>query len=112
MKSHGVIKSRMLFLKDCIDELKEYPFTRFRYRTHYLSLCRQAGYIDAVINKYGYQGDIQKEWNICMQTPILYDAGQVLQSRIYQAKFSGITDGVEDLKKIRQRILDLRETTV
>ena len=109
MKSHGFIKRRMLFLKACIDELMKYPFTRFRYRTHYLSLCRQAGYIDAVVNKSGYQGNLQEEWDICMQTPILYDAGQVLQSRIYQARFLGITDGGEKLKKIRKRILDLRE---
>ena len=29
-KSHGMIRGRMLFLKQCIEELLEYPFTRFR----------------------------------------------------------------------------------
>ena len=111
--SRGLIKGRLLFLKKCIDELLQYPFTRFRYRTHYLSLCRQAAYIEAVLHKgeRGYEGNIQKEWDICMQTPILYDAGQVLNARLVQAKMYGLTDGVDELTEIRNRILDLRKAT-
>lgn len=110
-KTHGLIKRRMLFLKQCIEDLLQYPFTRFRYRTHYLSLCRQLAYINATLHngKAGYEGDIQKEWDICMQTPILFDAGQVLQARIIEAQMYGLHDGVDELKAIRQRILDLRK---
>lgn len=108
-KSHGLIKRRMLFLKQCIEELLEYPFTRFRYRTHYLSLCRQLAYINAAIHRSGYEGDIQKEWDICMQTPNLFDAGQVLNARLIEAKQYQIKTGVDELKAIRQRILDLRK---
>lgn len=109
--SRGLIKSRMLFLKDCIDRLLRYPFTRFRYRTHYLSLCRQAAYIDAALNKgrNGFEGNIQREWDICMQTPILYEAGQVLNCRLVQAKLYGFSEGVKELKEIRERILNLRK---
>lgn len=109
--SRGLIKSRMLFLKDCIDRLLQYPFTRFRYRTHYLSLCRQAAYIDAALNngRNGFEGNIQKEWDICMQTPILYEAGQVLNCRLIQAKLYGFSEGIKELEKIRERILDLRK---
>lgn len=109
-KSHGMIKGRMLFLKQCIEELLEYPFTRFRYRTHYLSLCRQLTYINAAMHKSGYEGDIQKEWDICMQTPNLFDAGQVLNARLIVANQYHIKTGVDELKAIRQRILDLRKT--
>lgn len=110
LKSHGIVKGRMLFLKECIDRLKKYPFTRFQYRTHYLSLCRQAAYIDAAIHKgqRGYEGDIQYEWDICMQTPNLFDAGQVLNARIIQAKQYGL-DGSDELNQIRDSILELRK---
>lgn len=109
--SNGFIKSRLIFLKECIDSLTKFPFTRFRYRTHYLSLCRQASYIESIINKgkNGYEGDIQKEWDICMQTPDLYDAGQVLRTRMIQAKWFGLS-GIDELVRIRERILDLRKS--
>jgi len=111
MASRGLIKCRLLFLKDCIERLLQYPFTRFRYRTHYLSLCRQMAYINATLHKgqNGFEGDIQKEWDICMQTPILYEAGQVLNCRLIQAKLYGLSDGTKELKMIRERILDLRK---
>lgn len=110
-KTHGLFKRRMLFLKQCIEDLLQFPFTRFRYRTHYLSLCRQLVYINAALHngKAGYEGDIQKEWDICMQTPNLFDAGQVLQARIIEAQMYGLQDGVDELKAIRQRILNLRK---
>ena len=109
--SHGHIKKRMLFIRDSIQQLLQFPFTRFRYRTHYLSLCRQAGYIDAAIHqdKKEYQGDIQHEWDICMQTPILFDAGQTIKSRLNQAKIYKIKDGTEELTEIQNLILDLRK---
>lgn len=112
IKSRGHIKKRMLFLRDSINHLLQFPFTRFRYRTHYLSLCRQAGYINAAINrdKKEYQGDIQHEWDICMQTPILFDAGQTLNSRLNQAnKILHIDDGKKELEEIRALILSLRK---
>lgn len=107
----GRIKGRMLFLKSCIDCLLQYPFTRFRYRTHYLSLCRQAAYIDAAIHrgKNGFEGDIQKEWDICMQTPILFDAGQVVNSRLLQISLFGVPGSTVELEEIRKRIHDLRK---
>ena len=110
-KSRGLIKRRMLFLRKQIDRLMHIHFTRFRYRTHYLSLCRQMAYIDSAIckGKSGYQGDIQAEWDICMQAPILFDAGQVLNCRLLQAEWYGFTDGVDDLNIIRGMILDLRK---
>jgi len=110
-KSHGLIKQRMQFLRKQIERLLRFPFTRFRYRTHYLSLCRQMAYIDGALcnGQNGYQGDIQAEWDICMQTPILFDAGQVLNCRLVQAEWYGLTDGVEELNEIRNMILDLRK---
>lgn len=110
--SRGLFRNRMLFLKECIDELLELPFTRFRYRTHYLSLCRQSAYIESSLHRgrNGYEGDIQKEWDICMQTPILFDAGQMLQARLIQAKWHGYIEGVEQMKEIRARIYDLRRS--
>ena len=110
-KSRGLIKRRMLFIKDQIERLLQFRFTKFRYRTHYLSLCRQMAYIDVAISrgKNGYQGDVQAEWDICMQTPILFDAGQVLNCRLVQAKWYGLTEGVDELNEIRNMILDLRK---
>ena len=109
--SHGLIKRRMLFLREQIKKLLSFPFTRFRYRTHYLSLCRQLAYMDCTLSngKNGYQGDIQAEWDICMQTPNLFDAGQVLNCRLVQAKWYGLDEGVTELKEIREMILDLRK---
>ena len=68
-------------------------------------------YINATLHKgqNGFEGDIQKEWDICMQTPILYEAGQVLNCRLIQAKLYGLSDGTKELKMIRERILDLRK---
>ena len=79
-----------------------------------MSLCRQSAYIEASIHrgKNGYEGDIQKEWDICMQTPILFDAGQLLQARLIQADWYGYTDCVEEMKEIRTRILDLRQNKI
>ena len=77
-----------------------------------MSLCRQAGYISAAINrdKKEYQGDIQHEWDICMQTPILFDAGQTLNSRLNQAnKILHIDKGKKELEEIRALILELRK---
>ena len=107
--SRGLFKGRMLFLKEQIEKLLIYPFTRFRYRTHYLSLCRQLGHMESVIHKgsRGFEGNIQKEWDICMQTPILYDAGQILYARIQQAERFGWQ--CDELKEIRERIMDLRK---
>ena len=108
--SNGLIKGRMLFIKKCIEDLLQFPFTRFRYRTHYLSLCRQLAYINLVLHKgkNGYEGNIQAEWDICMQTPNLFDAGQVINARLHEAKLYGFSVGVDELREIRQRILDLR----
>lgn len=110
-KCKGLLRGRLVFLKKQIDRMLQCHFTKFRYRTHYLSLKRKAAFIDIVLNKgiNGYEGDIQEEWDICMQTPDLYDAGQVIDCRLKQAEWYGLTEGVEELKAIRNRILELRK---
>ena len=44
-----------------------------------------------------------------MQTPDLFDAGQVLRTRMIQAKWFELS-GIDELVRIRERILDLRKS--
>lgn len=76
-------------VRDCITRILEYPFTSLRYRTYYLSLCRQRDAIRAMLggsgaDANGYYGDIQQEWNICMETPNFYDARLTVRARMLQ----------------------------
>ena len=80
---------KLRYLLKCIDRLLEFPFASFMYRTYYLSLCRQRGAIQAMLGQKcadhnGYYGDIQHEWDICMETPNLYDARLTIRARMLQ----------------------------
>lgn len=80
---------KLKYLLKCIDRLLVFPFPSFMYRTYYLSLCRQKGAIQAMLgqkctNFNGYYGDIQKEWDICMETPNLFDARLTIRARMLQ----------------------------
>lgn len=80
---------KLKYLLECIDRLLAFPFSSFMYRTYYLSLCRQKGAIQAMLGQKcadlnGYYGDIQQEWDICMETPNLYDARLTIRARILQ----------------------------
>ena len=79
---------KLRYLKAKIEQLLEYPFNYFMYRTYYLSLCRQLGAIKAMLGEKaednGFYGDVQHEWNICMETPNLFDARMVIRARMLQ----------------------------
>ncbi len=79
---------KLRYLKEKIEQLTAYPFHYFRYRTYYLSLCRQLGAIKAMLGEKpeanGFYGNIQQEWNICMETPNLYDVRMVVRARMLQ----------------------------
>lgn len=80
---------KLKYLLKCIDRLLEFPFSSFMYRTYYLSLCRQRGAIQAMLGQKctddnGYYGDLQHEWNICMETPNLFDARLTIRARMRQ----------------------------
>ena len=80
---------QLRYLLKCIDRLLEFPFASFMYRTYYLSLCRQRGAIQAMLGQKcadhnGYYGDIQHEWDICMETPNLFDARLTIRARMLQ----------------------------
>lgn len=73
----------------CIERILDHPFTSLRYRTYYLSLCRQRDAIRAMLGDKktdvnGYYGNLQQEWNICMETPDFYDARLVIRARMRQ----------------------------
>ncbi len=101
------------YLKEKIEQLVAYPFNYFMYRTYYLSLCRQLGAINAMLGEKakdnGFYGDIQLEWNICMETPNLFDARQVIKSRILQFGIMVCKLKIRHIKKYRKLIAIYKE---
>ena len=65
-----------------------FHFSRFMYRTHYLFPSRFRNLIHALVGdiepdrKTGFYGDIQHEWDICMETPDFFDARETIKNRI------------------------------
>lgn len=83
-----VVYLQLRYLKGKIEQLLQYPFNYFMYRTYYLSLCRQLGAIRAMLGENaednGFYGNIQQEWDICMETPNLFDARMTIRARLRQ----------------------------
>ena len=109
---------KLKYLLDILNRLLAYPFNNFMYRTFYLSLCRQRSAICTILDidrqPNGFYGTIQKEWNICMETPNFYDAERTIHARIIQAKLLKLkckpVDAVkvEKLKEMQEEIVSLR----
>lgn len=119
--SRPKIERELKALLGHIDRLLAYPFNHFLYRTYYLSLCRQHNAICAILgtgssdSKTGCYGNLQHEWNICMETPNLFDAGKTIVNRIVQMLFMGFRgEKVElgqiyQLWNIRKKLMRLRK---
>ena len=91
----------------CIDRILVFPFTSLRYRTYYLSLCRQRDAIRAMlgdrgVDANGYYADMQKEWNICMETPDFYDARRTIRARMLQFWIMVCKGKVRNVAKFRE----------
>lgn len=98
------IRPKLQYLLDRICILTELPFTSLRYRTYYLSLCRQKGAIKAMLgdkgyDSNGYYGNIQDEWNICMETPNFYDARRIIHARKLQCWIMALKLNFRGFKK-------------
>lgn len=95
------------YLLKCIDRILKYPFTSLRYRTYYLSLCRQRDAIRAMlgdkdVDENGYYGDMQQEWNICMETPDFYDARRTIRARMLQFWIMVCKIKIRNIRKFRE----------
>lgn len=101
----------------CIERILDHPFTSLRYRTYYLSLCRQRDAIRAMLgggktDANGYYGDLQQEWNICMETPDFYDARMVIRARMRQfwiMVFKGKLRRVSKYKELKAIYCELQK---
>lgn len=102
-----VVYPRLRHLLKGIDRILEFPFTSLRYRTYYLSLCRQRDAIRAMlgdrgVDANGYYGDMQKEWNICMETPDFYDARRTIRARMLQFWILACKGKLRSIRKFRE----------
>ena len=101
----------------CIEQILAHPFTSLRYRTYYLSLCRQRDAILAMLGDKktdvnGYYGDLQQEWNICMEIPDFYDARLVIRARMLQfwiMIFKGKLRRVSKYKELKMIYCELQK---
>lgn len=86
----------LLFHLSQVSFLLNLHYTRFKYRTFYLSLCRMENRIKALLYDDGWNsetlcfGDLDNEWDICMQIPDLYDAARIIKNRLEQYDFRRI----------------------
>lgn len=99
------IEGQLRVLLGYIDQLLQYPYNHFLYMTFYLSLNRRKHIINAILGRQnrhshdktdydrqddeynvqtGCYGNIQAEWNICMETPNFYDAGKIVRGMLFQ----------------------------
>lgn len=115
------IKEKLLFHLSQVDILLQKSPYLFLYRTYYLSLCRIHNLINALFSDAGYDtqthcfGDIDREWDICMQVPDLDDAEHTITNRIHQYTIL-CSRGIyineakkKELIRIREKFLELRE---
>ena len=119
-----------------IDQLLQYPYNHFLYMTFYIGLNRRKHIMNAILDKgtkkkkagllysnlgdiYSSKtkiyGDIQTEWNICMETPNLFDAGKIIQG-IKEQYICKIARGklvnplsLYKLYKIQKKIVEIRK---
>ncbi len=73
------------------ERLLNFSFNRFMYRTYYLYPMRFLNLMHAMMgdiesNEDGLYGDFQHEWDICMETPDLFDARRTIENRLEQIK--------------------------
>ena len=99
------IEKQLRILLGYMDQLLAYSYNKFLYMTFYIGLSRRRHIINTILNKkivkgadgkkYSNLGDlyssrtkcygnIQLEWNICMETPNLFDAGKVIEGILFQ----------------------------
>lgn len=97
------IEQDLLEVRGYIDRLLQYPYNHFSYMTFYLTLCRrrhlfntmlQGKYADPRASSTGPEdtynprtkcyGDLQSEWNICMEVPDLFDARKIIKGLLLQ----------------------------
>lgn len=130
------IEKQLRMLLGYMDQLLVYTYNRFLYMTFYIGLSRRRNIINAILNEktvksieggeYSRRGDmysskskiygnIQLDWDICMETPNLFDAGKVIDGilfqymcRIARAKWVSLRR-VYRLYKIKREIAVLRE---
>lgn len=91
-------EKQLQVILEYIDSLLEYPCNSFFYMTYYLTLMRKKHLINAILNRGGghrppgdvyygktrIYGNVQAEWDICMEIPNLYDAGKTLRGIQHQ----------------------------
>lgn len=129
-------EKELTVLLDCLNRLAAYPYHHFRYMTFYIALNRGRHVLNAILDKepvieadgkgrsgfgdiYSSEtkcyGDIQSEWNICMEIPDLFDAGKVVQGLLEQYFFLFFRGRGLHLRKmcrllhIRREIIRLRK---
>lgn len=130
------IETQLRELLAYIDQLLQYPYNHFLYMTFYIGLNRRKHIINAILDKgpkkkkagliyssfddiYSSKtkiyGDIQTEWDICMETPNLFDAGKIIQGIIeqYICKMARGKPAnplsLYKLFKIQHKIIDIRK---
>ena len=85
----GWSEKKMKKLLPYYNRLLSFHFARFQYRTHYLYAYRFRNMIHAILRDVepdvmGLYGDIQLEWNICMESSDLFDARKTMENRLRQ----------------------------
>lgn len=97
------IERDLLEVLGYIDCLLQYPYNHFSYMTFYLTLCRRRhlfstmlqgkraglhtqspGPVDTYNPRTKCYGDLQSEWNICMEVPDLFDARKIIKGLLLQ----------------------------
>lgn len=99
------IEDQLQILLRYMDRLLSFSYNKFLYMTFYIGLNRRRHIIHAILNKKAIKGpdgrkytdsgelyssrtkcygNIQLEWNICMETPNLFDAGKIIEGILFQ----------------------------
>lgn len=130
------IEPQLRELLGYIDQLLQYPYNHFLYMTFYIGLNRRKHIINAILDKgikkkkdsltcsnFGdiyssktkIYGDIQSEWDICMETPNFFDAGKIIQGikeqyicKTAKGKLANPLS-LYRLFKIQRKIMELRK---
>ena len=130
------IEKQLQVLLRYMDQLLSFSYNKFLYMTFYIGLSRRRHIINAILNKKTTKGsdgrkytdsgelyssrtkcygNIQLEWNICMETPNLFDAGKIIEGILLQyacriAKVKWVNPcRAYGLYKIKREIIALRE---
>lgn len=129
-------KKQLYVLLDYMNQLLEHSYNHFRYMTFYIGLNRRRHILNMILDekpiikmdgtghsrfgdtyspKMKCYGDIQAEWDICMEIPNLFDAEKVIQGVSEQYIFQACRGKGIHLWKmfclycIRRKIIRLRK---